>query len=117
MSQLFHLGGRVDDQASVKEQMDILSSQLDEENSRILALEKEIKTLKLKVRNQDEAGKLAAADNVSLREELEKRREEICDLKYAAETFEAEKNMTVHGAKVVASWELMREWIRHQIDS
>ena len=117
MSQLFHLGERMDDLASLKADLAELTSQLREEKDNVLAKEKEIKTLKLKVRNQDEAGSLAAAENVSLREQLEQREEEVCDLRCTAETFDAEKTMAVSGAIVVARWELMREWLNHQTDS
>ena len=67
-----------------------------------LAKDKEIKALRLKVRNQGEAGELAAAENVSLRSQLKNREEELNDLKDAAETFVAEKAMAVNGAKVEA---------------
>ena len=57
--------------------------------------------MKLTVRNQDEAGTLAASENVSLREQLERREEEICNLKCAVEAFDVEKTMAVNGAIVV----------------
>ncbi|KAF3552627.1 hypothetical protein DY000_02007631 [Brassica cretica] len=76
MSQLFHLGERMDDHASLKADLAELTSQLRDEKDNVLAKEKEIKTLKLKVRNQDEAGSLAAAENISPRERLEQREEE-----------------------------------------
>ena len=117
MSQLFHLGERMDDHASLRADLVALTSQLREEKDNVLAKEKEIKALKLKVTNQDEAGTLAAAKNVSLREQLERREEEICDLRCAAETFDVEKTMAVSGAIVVTRWELMREWLSHQTDS
>lgn len=106
----------MDYQASIKVEMDTLASQLHEKKDNVLAKEKEINALRLKVRNQDEEGMMAASDNVSLREQLERREEEICDLKCAAETFDVEKAMAVSGAKVVARWELMREWLNHQTD-
>ncbi|KAH0859006.1 hypothetical protein HID58_087267 [Brassica napus] len=77
MSQIFHLGERMDDQASIKADMDALASQLHEEKDNVLAKKKEIKALRLKVRNQDEAGMMAASENISLREQLERREEEI----------------------------------------
>ncbi|WZZ44752.1 hypothetical protein YC2023_041011 [Brassica napus] len=117
MSQLFHLGERMDDHASLRADLVALTSQLREEKDYVLAKEKEIKALKLKVTNEDEAGTLAAAKNVSLREQLERREEEICDLRCAAETFDVEKTMAVSGAIVVTRWELMREWLSHQTDS
>ena len=117
MSQLFHLGERMDDQASFRAEMAALTSRLREEKDNVLPKVKEIKALKLKVRNQDEAGMLAAAENVSLREQLERREEEVCDLRCAAETFDVEKTMAVSGAIVVTRWELMREWLNHQTNS
>ena len=117
MSELFHLGERMGDHASLKADLAELTSQLHEEKDNVLAKEKEIKTLKLKVRNQNEAGSLAAAENVSLREQLEQREEEVCDLRCTAETFDAEKTMAVSGAIVAARWELMRESLNHQTDS
>ncbi|KAH0879536.1 hypothetical protein HID58_066930, partial [Brassica napus] len=83
-----------------------------EEKDNFLAKEKEIKTLKPKVRDHDEASSLAAAENVSLREQLECREEEVCDLRFTAETFDVEKTMAV-----VTRWELMREWLNHRTDS
>ncbi|KAH0892972.1 LOW QUALITY PROTEIN: hypothetical protein HID58_055401 [Brassica napus] len=88
MSQLFHLGERMGDHASLKADLAELTSQLREEKDNVLAKEKETKTLKLKMRNQDEA-----AENISLREQLEHREEEVCDLRCAAETFDVEKIM------------------------
>ncbi|KAF3547438.1 hypothetical protein DY000_02007577 [Brassica cretica] len=100
-SELFHLGERMGDHASLKADLAELTSQLLEEKDNVLAKEKEIKTLKLKVRNQDEAGSLAAAENVSLREQLEQREEEVCDLRCAAETFDAEKTMALRSRRCV----------------
>ncbi|KAH0858974.1 hypothetical protein HID58_087235, partial [Brassica napus] len=96
MSQLFHLGERMDEHASLKVDLAELTSQLREDKKNVLAKEKEIKALRLKVRNQDEAGALAAAENVSLREQIWR---------------------LVNGAIVVARCELMKEWLNHQTDS
>ncbi|KAF2570058.1 hypothetical protein F2Q70_00003588 [Brassica cretica] len=63
-------GERMDEHASLKVDLAELTSQLREDKKNVLAKEKEIKALKLKVRNQDEAGALAAAENVSLREQF-----------------------------------------------
>ena len=52
-------------------------------------------------------------ENASLQKQLEGKEKDICELKYAAEVFDAEKAMAVKGAKVVAHWELMREWLHH----
>ncbi|KAF3533232.1 hypothetical protein DY000_02040203 [Brassica cretica] len=82
---------RMEGAASTKVEMDTLASQLREEKDASLAKDKEIKVLRLK--------------------------EELNDLKDAAETFEAEKAMAVNGAKIVARWELRREWLSGQTDS
>ena len=105
---MFHLGEMI---------VGAASSQLREEKDVALAKDKEIKALRLKARNQEEAGELAATENVSLRGQLKNMEEELNDLKDTAETFEAEKAMAVNGAKVVARWELMREWLNGQTDS
>lgn len=96
--------------------MDALVSQLREEKDNDLAKENEIKTLKLKVKNKDEVRIMAASKNVAMRKQLEDLEEEICELNSTTETFDVEKAMTVNGAKVVARWELMREWLNHQTD-
>lgn len=61
VAQLYHLGERMEVKTSMKTGMDVLTSQLHEEKDRVLALEKHIKGLKLKLRNQDEAGVLAVS--------------------------------------------------------
>ena len=113
-SQLFHLGERMVGAASLKAEMDALASQLREEKVVALAKDKEIKALRLKARNQENWQK---RKNVSLRGQLKNREEELNDLKDTSETFEAEKAMVVNGAKVMARWELMREWLNGQTDS
>ena len=54
-SQLFHLGERMVGAASTKVEMDALASHLREEKDISLAKDKEIKALRLKERNQEEA--------------------------------------------------------------
>lgn len=56
MSQLFHLGEKMTEQASSKDEVDALISQLREEKDKVSAREKEIIALKLKVNNQEEDG-------------------------------------------------------------
>ena len=51
---------------STKVEMDNLTSQLRKEKNAVLAKDREIKELSLKVKNQEEAGELAAAENTSL---------------------------------------------------
>ncbi|KAF3600364.1 hypothetical protein F2Q69_00035273 [Brassica cretica] len=97
--------------------MDALTIQLRGEKDSLLAREKEIKALRLKVRSQEEVQELAATETTSLRERLEDKEEDICELRHAAEVFDADKAMAVNGARIVARWELMRDWLNHQTDS
>lgn len=69
------------------------------------------------MKNQEEAGELAAAENASLMSQLKEREEELIDLKDIAATFDVDKTMSVNGAKIVARWELMREWLSGQTDA
>ncbi|KAF3579443.1 hypothetical protein DY000_02031572 [Brassica cretica] len=85
-SQLYHLGERMESAVFTKVEMDNLTSQLRKEKDAALAKDKEIKELRLKVTNQEEAGELAATENISLRGKLKKREEELNDLKDAAVT-------------------------------
>ncbi|KAH0866875.1 LOW QUALITY PROTEIN: hypothetical protein HID58_073897 [Brassica napus] len=113
-SQLFHLGERMEDKTTTQAEVDALTAQLREEKDAVLAKEREIKALKLKVQNQEEALERVAMENASLQKQLDHKEEDICELRYAAEVFDDEKAMAVNGAKVVACWELMREWLhRH----
>ncbi|KAF3593572.1 hypothetical protein DY000_02022837 [Brassica cretica] len=113
-SQLFHLGERMEDKTTAQAEVDALTAQLREEKDAVLAKEREIKALKLKVQNQEEALERVAMENASLQKQLDHKEEDICELRYAAEVFDDEKAMAVNGAKVVACWELMREWLhRH----
>ncbi|KAG5388807.1 hypothetical protein IGI04_030348 [Brassica rapa subsp. trilocularis] len=96
-SQLFHLKGRMKNTSATKAERDALAIRLREEKDAILAKDEEIEAWKLRRR-------------------LENKEEEICELRYAAEVFDAEKIKTVNDAKVVVCWELMREWLDDQTD-
>ena len=86
-----------------------MTAQLCEGRGAVLAKGKEIRALKLKVQNQEEAMECVAMENASLQKQLEGKEEDICELGYPAEVFDAEKAMAINGAKVVVRWELMRE--------
>ena len=58
---MYHLGERIESAVSTKVEMDNLTSQLRKEKDAVLAKDREIKELTLKVKNQEEAGELAAA--------------------------------------------------------
>ena len=65
-SQLFHFRGRMEDKTTAKAKVDALTIQLREGKDAVLAKEKEIKALKLKVQNQEEAMERVAMENASL---------------------------------------------------
>ncbi|KAF2540740.1 hypothetical protein F2Q68_00030513 [Brassica cretica] len=91
-----------------------LTRQCQQEKDKALALEKEVKRLK---GNVEQDGMLARADISSLQREKDQLHEEVVQLKIAAETFPKEMEMAVNGAKIVARWELMREWLKQQTNS
>lgn len=80
-----------------------------------MAQGKEIRSLQYKLKNLQEA-EAAAAESATLKGQLEEAQEELCGVKSDKESFEDEKVMAVSGAKVVARWTLMREWLKDQTD-
>ena len=116
-SQLFLLGERMEDKTTAQAEADALTAKLGEEKDAVLAKRREIKALKLDVQNQEEALERVARKNASLLKLLEDKEEDICELRYTMEVFDDEKAMAVNGAKVVTSWELLREWLHRQTDS
>ncbi|KAH0898505.1 LOW QUALITY PROTEIN: hypothetical protein HID58_048073 [Brassica napus] len=115
-SQLFHLKGRMKDRSATKAERDALAIRLREEKDAILAKDEEIEAWKIRVQYLDEERERLEAEDVSLQRQLEDKEEEICELRYAAEVFDAEKIKAVNDAKVVVRWELMREWLDDQTD-
>ena len=61
-SQLFHLEERTEGKTAVRAEMDVLTTQLRGKKDSLLAWEKEIKALRLKVRSQEEVQELVATD-------------------------------------------------------
>ncbi|KAH0879508.1 hypothetical protein HID58_066902 [Brassica napus] len=98
-SQLFHLKGRKKIRSATKAERDALALRLCEEKDAILAKDEEIEAWKLRVQNLDEERERLEAEDVSLRRRLEDKEEEICELRYAAEVFDAEKMKAVNDAK------------------
>ncbi|KAH0926446.1 hypothetical protein HID58_018702 [Brassica napus] len=115
-SQLFHLKGRMKNRSATKAERDALAIRLREEKDAILAKDEEIDAWKLKVQDLDEERERLKAEDVSLRRRLEDKEEEICELRHAAEVFDADKIKVVNDAKVVVRWELMQEWLDDQTD-
>ncbi|CAG7888818.1 unnamed protein product, partial [Brassica rapa] len=104
------------DRSATMAERDALAIRLREEKDAIHAKDEEIEAWKLSVQDLDEERERLEAEDVSLRRQLEDKEEEICELTYAAEVFDAEKIKSVNDAKVVVCWELMREWLDDQTD-
>ena len=113
---MFHLKGRMKNTSATKAERDALAIRLREEKDAILAKDEEIEAWKIRVQYLDEERERLEAEDVSLQRQLEDKEEEICELWYAAEVFDAEKIKAVNDAKVVVRWELMREWLDDQTD-
>lgn len=116
MSCLHHVGEKtaIEGSAANQKLIEDLTRQCQQEKDKALALEKEVKRLK---GNVEQDGMLARADISSLQREKDQLHEEVVQLKIAAETFPKEMEMAVSGAKIVARWELMREWLKQQTNS
>ncbi|KAH0910814.1 hypothetical protein HID58_034135 [Brassica napus] len=110
------LHGRMKDRSATKAERDALAIQLREEKDSILAKDEEIEAWKLRVQDLDEKRERLEAEDISLRRQLENKEEEMCELRYAAEVFDAEKIKAVNDAKAVVRLELMREWLDDQTD-
>nr|VDC71464.1 unnamed protein product [Brassica rapa] len=108
--------GRMKNRSATKAERDALAIRLREEKDAILAKDEEIDAWKLKVQDLDEERERLKAEDVSLRRRLEDKEEEICELRHAAEVFDADKIKVVNDAKVVVRWELMQEWLDDQTD-
>ena len=108
-SQLFHLKGRMKDRSATMAERDALAIRLREEKDAIHAKDEEIEAWKLSVQDLDEERERLEAEDVSLRCRREDKEEEICELRHAAEVFDAGKIQALNDAKVVVRWELMRE--------
>ena len=65
------------------------------------------------MKTSEKTAEEASADALAISQENQKLAE---DIKTAAENFKFEMVMAVNGARVVARWELMREWIRKKSD-
>lgn len=61
----------MEDKTAARSEIDVLTTRLGGEKDSLLAREKEIKALRLKVRSQEEVQELAAMETGSLREQLE----------------------------------------------
>ncbi|KAL0730393.1 hypothetical protein Bca4012_026486 [Brassica carinata] len=78
-----------------------------------LLRELEVRHLKEKLKASEKIANEASADALAASQENQKLAK---DIETAAEDFELEMAMAVNEARVVARWELMREWINTQSD-
>ncbi|KAF2538110.1 hypothetical protein F2Q68_00020656 [Brassica cretica] len=92
-------------QEAAKE-VEVLKCQVSGEKEQRVAREFEIHDLKEKV------AEASSADALAMNQKNQELEEDIEALKEAAETFKFEMVMAVNRARVVARWELMREWLR-----
>ncbi|KAF3510628.1 hypothetical protein F2Q69_00007043 [Brassica cretica] len=116
VSQLYHLRERLssEDLPILREEIEDLKRQVLGERNQRAARELEVHDLKDKVKDLEKVAKASSADALTTSQKNQELGEEIDVLKAAAETFKFEMVMAVNGARVVARWELMREWLRKQ---
>ncbi|KAL0655658.1 hypothetical protein Bca4012_076242 [Brassica carinata] len=96
----------------LREEVEVLKRQVSEEKEQRVAREFEIRDLKEKVKDLEKVA--SSADVLAMNQKNQELKGDIEALKMAAETFKFEMVMAVNGARVVACWELMKEWLRKQ---
>ncbi|KAF2591629.1 hypothetical protein F2Q70_00038573 [Brassica cretica] len=116
VSQLYHLGERLSGEGlpTLREEIEDLKRQVSGERNQRAARELEICDIKDKVKHLEKVAEASSADALATSQKNQELEEEIDALKVAAETFKFKMVMAVNGARVVARWELMREWLRKQ---
>ncbi|KAF3588688.1 hypothetical protein F2Q69_00028859 [Brassica cretica] len=114
VSQLYHLGERLssEDLPTLREEIEDLKRQVSGERDQLAARELEVCNLKDKVKDLEKVAETSSADALTTSQKNQELGEEIDALKSAVETFKFEMVMAVNGVRVVARWELMREWLR-----
>ncbi|KAL0655744.1 hypothetical protein Bca4012_076328 [Brassica carinata] len=98
----------------LREGVEVLKRQVTGEREQRAVREFEIRKLKEKVKDLEKVAEASSADALAMNQKNQELEEDIEAHKAAAETFKFEMVMAVNGARVVASWELMREWLRKQ---
>ena len=100
----------------LQEEIEDLKLQVSKEKDQCAARELEICDLKDKMKDLKKVAEASSADALATSQKNQELEEEINVPKAAAETFKLEMVMAVNGARVVARWELMREWLKKQSD-
>ncbi|KAL0649846.1 hypothetical protein Bca4012_092537 [Brassica carinata] len=103
VSEHYHLGERLSNEglAALREELEDLKRQIRDYKDKVKDLEKVSE---------------ASADVLATSRKSQELEEGIDILKAAAETFKLEMVMAVKGARVIARWESMREWLKKQND-
>ncbi|KAJ4889411.1 Uncharacterized protein Rs2_29159 [Raphanus sativus] len=88
--------------------------QLSEQYSRRVAKELELRDLQARIRAIQGSVETASAESLQLSREKQELEETIVELRAEAETSKNMMTMVVNGARIVARWEVMREWLKGQ---
>ncbi|KAJ4902095.1 Uncharacterized protein Rs2_16046 [Raphanus sativus] len=114
LSHLHHLKDRIVEEGSSinRDEVSELSRQLFEENSRRVTKELELRDLQAKIRDIESSVEIASAESLQLSREKQELEETIVELRTEAETTKNMTTMAVNGARIVARWEVMREWLK-----
>ncbi|KAJ4881517.1 Uncharacterized protein Rs2_38572 [Raphanus sativus] len=116
LSHLHHLKDRIAEEGSSMNRDDVseLSRQLSEEKSRHVAKELELRDLQAKIRAIVGSVEIALAESLQLSREKQELEKTIVELQTEAETSKNMMTMAVNGARIIARWEVMREWLKGQ---
>ncbi|KAJ4889388.1 Uncharacterized protein Rs2_29136 [Raphanus sativus] len=116
LSELHHLKDRIVEEGSSMNRDEVLelTHQLSEEKSRRVAKELELRDLQAKVQAIKGSVEIASAESLQLSREKQELEETILKLQTEAETSKNMTTMAVNGARIIARWEVMREWLKGQ---
>ncbi|KAJ4901890.1 Uncharacterized protein Rs2_15841 [Raphanus sativus] len=116
LSHLHHLKDRIvlEGLSMNRDEVSELSRQLNEEKSRHVAKELELRDLQAKIRAIEGSVEIASAESLQLSREKQELEETIVELRTEAETSKNMTTMAVNSARIVARWEVMREWLKGQ---
>ncbi|KAJ4867831.1 Uncharacterized protein Rs2_50623 [Raphanus sativus] len=116
LSHLHHLKDRIVEEGSSmnRDEVSELSRQLSKEKSRRVAKELELRDLQAKIRAIEGSVEIALAESLQLSREKQELEVAIVEVRTEAETSKNMMTMAVNGARIVARWEVMREWLKGQ---
>ncbi|KAJ4872891.1 Uncharacterized protein Rs2_45439 [Raphanus sativus] len=116
LSHLHQLKERIveEDLSMNRDEISELSRQLSEDKSRRVAKELELRDLQAKIRAIEGSVETASSESLRLSREKQELEKTIVDLRAEAETSKNMMTMAVNGARIVAYWEVMREWLKGQ---